>query len=46
MKAQHSALSPWRTNLFIRLAAAALEASRYYKLPPGRVVELGTKTEV
>jgi KUP system potassium uptake protein len=46
VKAQDSALSGWRTRLFIWLSGAALDAPRYYRLPPGRVVELGTQIEI
>ena len=39
-------MSLWRTKLFIRLYASALEAPQFYRLPPGRVVELGSQTEI
>ena len=44
--ARVSAMAKWRTKLFIRLYAAALEAAQFYRLPPGRVVELGSQTEI
>jgi len=44
--ARVSALAKWRTRLFIKLYAAALEAEQFYRLPPGRVVELGSQTEI
>ena len=44
--ARVSALAKWRTRLFIKLYAAALEAAQFYRLPPGRVVELGSQTEI
>jgi KUP system potassium uptake protein len=39
-------LSPWREQVFIHMANAALDATRYFKLPPDRVVELGSQVEV
>ena len=41
-----SAMRKWRTNLFIRLYASALNAAQFYRLPPGRVVVLGSQTEI
>lgn len=45
VKAKKSALRPWRAKLFMTLQGAALEAARFYRLPPGRVVELGAQIE-
>jgi KUP system potassium uptake protein len=44
--ARRSALRKWRQKIFIRLYATALEAAQFYRLPPGRVVELGSQTEI
>lgn len=44
--ARASAMPLWQTKLFIRLYASALEAAQFYRLPPGRVVELGSQTEI
>jgi KUP system potassium uptake protein len=44
--ARASALPLWQTKLFIKLYASALEAAQFYRLPPGRVVELGSQTEI
>jgi KUP system potassium uptake protein len=44
--ARLSAMAKWRTKLFIKLYASALEAAQFYRLPPGRVVELGSQTEI
>jgi KUP system potassium uptake protein len=44
--ARVSALPKWQTKLFIKLYASALEAAQFYRLPPGRVVELGSQTEI
>ena len=46
VKAKKSALPPWRARLFMMLQGAALEAARFYRLPPGRVVELGAQIEI
>jgi KUP system potassium uptake protein len=45
VKAKKPALSPWRAKLFMTLQASAQEAARFYRLPPGRVVELGAQIE-
>jgi KUP system potassium uptake protein len=39
-------MSRWRAKLFIKLYKSALEAAQFYRLPPGRVVELGSQTEI
>ena len=44
--ARVSALPKWQTSLFIKLYGAALEAAQFYRLPAGRVVELGSQTEI
>jgi KUP system potassium uptake protein len=44
--ARISALPKWQTKLFIKLYASALEAAQFYRLPAGRVVELGSQTEI
>ena len=44
--AEHPALGPWRTWLYIRLASTALSPARFYHLPPNRVVELGTQVSI
>ena len=35
-----------RERLFVLLAAAALPATAYFRVPPNRVVELGTQVEI
>lgn len=42
----HPQLGRWRTRLYMTLAANALSPARYYRLPPGRVVELGTEITI
>jgi KUP system potassium uptake protein len=44
--ARRSTMKKWRTKLFIRLYGSALDAAQFYRLPPGRVVELGSQTEI
>jgi KUP system potassium uptake protein len=44
--AQKPAMARWRTRLFIVLSHSALDAALYFRLPPGRVVELGARTEI
>lgn len=39
-------LGPWSTWLYLRLAASALSPARFYRLPPNRVVELGSQIEI
>jgi KUP system potassium uptake protein len=39
-------LSPWRERIFATLNALALNATEFFKIPPNRVVELGTQIEV
>ena len=39
-------LSRWREPLFIALHAIAGDASKFFKIPPGQVVELGTQIEI
>jgi KUP system potassium uptake protein len=46
VEARVSAMAKWRTKLFMKLYASALEAAQFYRLPAGRVVELGSQTEI
>jgi KUP system potassium uptake protein len=43
---EHPLLGRWRTWLYMQLAANALSPAHYYRLPPGRVVELGTQITI
>ena len=43
MRANTSELSRWRGWLYRNLVGNALDPARFYQLPPGRVVELGTQ---
>jgi KUP system potassium uptake protein len=44
--AGRSSMAKWRRKIFIRLYGSALQAAQFYRLPPGRVVELGSQTEI
>ena len=39
-------LQGWREQLFIELANSALDATRFFKLPPDRIVEVGSQIEI
>jgi KUP system potassium uptake protein len=43
---EHPDLTRWRTGLYMWLASNALSPTRFYSLPPGRVVELGTQVSI
>ncbi|MGB8603080.1 MAG: potassium transporter Kup [Rhizomicrobium sp.] len=43
---EHPQMGRWRTWLYMSLAASALSPARYYRLPPSRVVELGTQITI
>jgi KUP system potassium uptake protein len=43
---EHPALGPSRTWIYMQLMASALSPARFYRLPPGRVVELGTQVSI
>jgi len=44
--AEHSELPRWRNWLYRHIASNALAAARFYRLPPNRVVELGTQITI
>jgi KUP system potassium uptake protein len=44
--AEHPVLGAWRTRLYMMLASGAQSPARFYKLPPNRVVELGTQVSI
>ena len=44
--AAHSEMPRWRNWLYRNMAAGALSPARFYHLPPGRVVELGTQVTI
>jgi KUP system potassium uptake protein len=39
-------MKSWRVSLYMWLASNALSPARFYNLPPGRVVELGTQVSI
>jgi KUP system potassium uptake protein len=39
-------LPPWREQIFLHLSNGALDATRFFKLPPDRVVEVGSQIEI
>ncbi|MFO7588689.1 MAG: potassium transporter Kup [Gemmatimonadota bacterium] len=43
---QHGPMPIWRSRLFALLSRNALGATAFFRLPPNRVVELGTQIEI
>ena len=39
-------MKSWRVSLYMWLVSNALSPARFYHLPPGRVVELGTQVSI
>ena len=44
--ANRSELRRWQAALFIAMQAAALSATRFFRIPANRVVEMGTQVEI
>jgi len=44
--AARSGMPPWQDRLFISLAHAANDATDYFQIPTGRVVEVGTQVTI
>jgi KUP system potassium uptake protein len=44
--AVHSGMPRWQDRLFIRLAGTANDATDYFQIPTGRVVEVGTQVTI
>ena len=44
--AAQSSLPRWQNRLFISLAKSANDASEYFRIPSGRVVEIGTQVTI
>jgi len=44
--AAHSGMPRWQDRLFIRLARLANDATDYFQIPTGRVVEVGTQVNI
>jgi KUP system potassium uptake protein len=45
-RAARSDMPPWQDRLFIALARAANDATDYFQIPTGRVVEVGTQVTI
>jgi KUP system potassium uptake protein len=41
-----SGMPAWQDNLFIALAGTAADATEYFQIPTGRVVEIGTQVAI
>jgi KUP system potassium uptake protein len=44
--ANNPAMAPWREKMFIMMSRNALAATEFFRIPPGRVVELGTQVQL
>jgi KUP system potassium uptake protein len=44
--AAHSGMPRWQDHLFISLSRTANDATDYFQIPSGRVVEVGTQVTV
>jgi KUP system potassium uptake protein len=44
--AAHSGMPRWQDRLFIALTRVANDATDYFQIPTGRVVEVGTQVTV
>jgi KUP system potassium uptake protein len=44
--APHSLMPAWQDHLFIALARSANDATDYFQIPTGRVVEVGTQVTI
>ena len=42
----HSGMPRWQDHLFIALSRTANDATDYFQIPTGRVVEVGTQVTV
>lgn len=43
---RRGALPPWMTRVYIALAGSSSDATEYFQIPTGRVVEIGTQVEI
>jgi KUP system potassium uptake protein len=46
VRARHSSMPPWLDRLFIAMAKNAANPTEFFRIPPGRVVEMGTQVSV
>ena len=44
--AVQTSMAPWREKLFIMMSRNAVAATEFFRIPPGRVVELGTQVQL
>jgi KUP system potassium uptake protein len=43
---RHAGMPVWQDKLFIALARNAADATEYFQIPTGRVVEIGTQVVI
>lgn len=46
LQSTHPTLAPWREKLFVMMSRNAVAATDFFKIPPGRVVELGAQVQL
>lgn len=46
IEGKNPGIAPWRIALFIAMARSATDTMRYFRLPPNRLIELGTQVEI
>ncbi|WP_035055932.1 potassium transporter Kup [Andreprevotia chitinilytica] len=46
VQGKHPAISRWRAWLFTLMARNSVRATQFFKIPPNRVVEMGTQVEI
>jgi KUP system potassium uptake protein len=46
VRGSRPSMSAWRAEIFMAMSAAALAPARFFRLPPGRVVEFGMQVEM
>lgn len=46
IEGKNPGMAPWRIALFIAMARGAADTMRYFRLPPNRLIELGTQVEI
>ena len=46
IRVRHPGMPRWQDLLFIRLSRSANDATDYFQIPTGRVVEVGTQVTI
>lgn len=46
LQSVHPTLAPWREKLFMMMSRNAVAATDFFRIPPGRVVELGAQVQL